>query len=578
MRLDLVLLVLGIANNDGAGACLIEGDTIVAAASEERFTRVKEHRTWPVHAIDFVLRQRGVGLADLDRIAYGWSAGFDADKHLLTYFDRIVDEATSRPEGLPHLRKRIADEIVNDKEKRAEFDAFVDANGLRAKVVYVDHHDAHALGGFVCSPFDDTLVVTCDGRGDFQSLTIRHIGPDGERVLQREVSADSLGYFYGRITKLLGFTPNRHEGKITGLAASGDPDRLRPLMRQMIDLIDGRLRARTGDFFQPSYHGYSEELLAAIAAESPADVAAAAQAHVEHLLVELVRPHVKATGVRHVCLAGGVFGNVRLNQRVLEIDGVDNVYVVPAMGDAGLPLHAAVAVGYQNGGFRAQEPSMALGPDSTMDENRLCELLATYPKLRCLTDDDTAAMLLNALEANQVVGVYRGRMEYGPRSLGKRSIIYRADDVSMNDWLNDRLRRTEFMPFAPITAEDLAADCYLGWRPDHVSARFMTITYDCTESFREACPAVVHIDGTARPQVVRSQDDPYLHGLLMAWHEKTGQTALVNTSFNKHEEPILGSPKDALEALDDEIVDLLVLDDRFVLWKQGASTFMDGDR
>ncbi|MDT7782674.1 MAG: carbamoyltransferase [Pseudonocardiales bacterium] len=572
------MLVLGITNNDGAGACLIEGGTIVAAASEERFTRVKEHRTWPARAIDFVLKHRGVRLDDLDHVAYGWCAGFDAEKHLLTYFDRIVDEAARHPGGLPHLRKRISDEIANDKEKRGEFDAWVEANGLQAKVVLVDHHDAHALGGFVCSPFDDALVVTCDGRGDFQSLTVRHISPRGERVLQREVSADSLGYFYGRITKLLGFTPNRHEGKITGLAASGDPDRLRPLMRRMIDLVDGKLRATTGDYFQPSYDGYSEELLAAIAAEPPADVAAAAQAHVEQLLTDLVRPHIAATGARNVCLSGGVFGNVKLNQRVLELDGVDNVYVVPPMGDAGLPLHAAVAVGYQRGGFRAQVPSMALGPDAAMTERGLREHLRDYPKLSCLAEVDTAALVLEALAANQVVGVYRGRMEYGPRSLGKRSIIYRADDPSMNDWLNDRLRRTEFMPFAPITAEDLAGDCYRGWRPDHVSARFMTITYDCTDAFSEACPAVVHVDGTARPQVVRAQDDPYLHGLLMSWHEKTGQAALVNTSFNKHEEPILGSPSDAFDALDDEIVDLLVVDDSFVLWKEGASTFMSGTR
>ncbi|HCK4566086.1 TPA: carbamoyl transferase, partial [Pseudomonas aeruginosa] len=173
-----------------------------------------------------------------------WNAGFDAGRHLDLYLDRVLEEARERPEGLPHLRKRIADEMANDKAKRGEFDAFVRANGLCGKVEYIDHHECHALGAFVCSPFDEALTLTCDGRGDFQSLTVTHYRADGgEAVLQRETSVDSLGYFYGRITRLLGFKPNRHEGKITGLAAFGDAEKLLPLMNDMIRLENGRLRA-----------------------------------------------------------------------------------------------------------------------------------------------------------------------------------------------------------------------------------------------------------------------------------------------------------------------------------------------
>jgi carbamoyltransferase len=567
------MLVLGITNNDGAGACLVRDGDLLAAASEERFTRVKEHKTWPAQAIDFVLGQAGVALADLDYVAYGWNAGFNADKHLLAYFDRIVQESQERPEGLVHVRKRIVDEIRNDKGKRAEFDTFVDSHGLYDRVVYLDHHDCHAIGAFTCSPFDEAIVLTCDGRGDFQSLTARHISADGERVLQRETSIDSLGYFYGRITKLLGFTPNRHEGKITGLAAKGDPEKLLPLMRSMIDLdAAGNLRARAGELFQPSYQGYSEELVRQIATADPADVAAAAQTHLEQILTAIVARHVAATKVHNICLAGGIFGNVKLNQRIMEIDGVDNVYVLPPMGDAGLPLQAATATIYLRQGTRTRTPSMALGPSAGLGEERLAELLSGYPDLRYAVEGDTTSSLLKALENNQVIGVYRGRMEFGPRALGRRSILYRADDVTMNDWLNERLHRTEFMPFAPITAEEHAAGCYVGWRPDHVAALFMTLTYDCTPQFQQACPAVVHVDGTARPQIVRAADDPYLHRLLLAWHDHTGQAALVNTSFNKHEEPIVGSPRDALDALQGGIIDLLMVDDRFLLWKEDTAT------
>ncbi|MEU9046498.1 MULTISPECIES: carbamoyltransferase C-terminal domain-containing protein [unclassified Kitasatospora] len=570
------MLVLGITNNDLAGACLVQDGTVVAAVSEERFSRIKDHKAWPEQSIDYVLKEAGVTLSDVDRVAYGWQAGFSAEKHLLLYVDRISEEAGLRPEALPHLRKRISDEIQNDREKRGEFDAFIEANGLRGKVVHIDHHESHGLGAYLCSPFDDALVVTCDGRGDFQSLTVTHYFPGGEEVLQRETSIDSLGYFYGRITKLLGFRPNRHEGKITGLAANGDPEKLLPLMRRMIDVEEnGAIRARCGDWYQPSYEGYSEALLAEIATHEPADVAAAAQRHVEDLLTAVVARHIGRVPSGNVCLSGGVFANVKLNQRIFETEGVRNIYVLPPMGDGGLPLQTAVIVAHRETGERPRVPSMALGPDAAISEGRLEEILRDYPELRYRRiGESMQEVLLGALEADQVIGTYRGRMEFGPRALGRRSVIYGTADVTMNDWLNKRLNRTEFMPFAPITAEDLAADCYVGWEPEQPSALFMTITYDCHETFAKACPAVVHVDNTARPQIVRAQDDPFLHELLMAWYDRSGQAALVNTSFNKHEEPIVGSHRDALDPLADEVIDLLLVDDVYLVWKDSANTFM----
>ncbi|MDI5965625.1 carbamoyltransferase C-terminal domain-containing protein [Streptomyces sp. SL13] len=563
------MIVLGITNNDLAGACIVRDGEIVAAVSEERFSRIKDHSTWPEQSIAYVLREAGVSLSEVDRVAYGWCAGFDMDKHLLLYVDRISEEALARPEALPHLRKRIADEMRNDKPKRGEFDAFVDEHGLRDRTVYVDHHESHGLGAFLCSPFDDALVVTCDGRGDFQSLTVTRYSPEGEEVLRRETSIDSLGYFYGRITKLLGYKPNRHEGKITGLAANGDPEKLLPLMRKMIDIEEGgALRARCGDFYQPSYNGYSDVLLAEIAKHSPADVAAAAQRHIENLLTAIVAQHIDQVPSGNVCLSGGVFANVKLNQRIFETAGVSNVYVLPPMGDGGLPLQTAVIVDHREEGKRPRVPSMALGPESAISEGQLEEILRDYPDLKFRrVGEGLQEELLDALANDRVVGLYRGRMEFGPRSLGRRSVVYSTHDVTMNDWLNKRLNRTEFMPFAPITAMELAEDCYVGWAPDQPSALFMTITYPCHEKFAVTCPAVVHTDNTARPQIVRREDDPFLHSLLMGWHERSGQAALVNTSFNKHEEPIVGSHRDALDPLQDDVIDLLLIDDVYLVHK-----------
>jgi carbamoyltransferase len=217
---------------------------------------------------------------------------------------------------------------------------------------------------------------------------------------------------------------------------------------------------------------------------------------------------------------------------------------------------------------------MFLGPDAGDTTENLKLLKANYPKLRHFKPEDIQSVILDALQKNQVVGLCRGRMEFGPRALCNRTILYRTDDVTMNDWLNKRFKRTEFMPFAPVSAEEFAPQCYINWKREDVSARFMTITYDCTPEFRAASPGVVHIDNTARPQIIRAVDDPFMHKLLLAWHERSKQAALVNTSFNKHEEPIICGAKDAFDALNDEIVDIVVLNDEVILWKDGVNAFM----
>ncbi|XXR58463.1 carbamoyltransferase C-terminal domain-containing protein [Sorangium sp. So ce385] len=570
---EIDMIVVGISNNDLAGACLVRDNNIVAAVSEERFTRRKDDKVWPARSIAYVLGAAGLRLEQVDYIAYGWNAGFNADKHLPLYFDRIVEEATQNPAGLVHVRRRITDEIHNDKAKRLEFDTFLAERGLRDKAIYLDHHECHALGAFVCSPFERALVLTCDGRGDYQSLTVSRYGPNGSTVLQRETSIDSLGYFYGRITRLLGYTPNRHEGKITGLAAHGDPEKLLPLMQQMIAFTDGRIRARCGELYQPSYDGYSDRLRALLAQEKPEDIAAAAQRHTENLLVDTVRHHLNRDGDENLCLAGGVFGNVKINQRLREIRGIDNVYVLPCMGDGGLALAAAVGAAYLKRGSRFSTPSMALGPDSGDTRATLALLSGDYPELSYHRPDNIISSLVEALAHDQVLGMVKGRMEFGPRALCNRSIIYHAADKSVNDWLNARMHRTEFMPFAPVSAVEHAAQSYIGWKPDQVAADFMTMTYECHPEFSRACPAAVHIDGTARPQIVYPQSDPFMHRLLTAWHARTAQMALINTSFNKHEEPIISSARDAFDALRAGMVDFVVINEQILVWKRGRNRF-----
>lgn len=561
------MFILGIANDETASACILKDGKLLAAASEERFTRIKMDSNWPVNSIDYCLRVAGVDLEDIDIFAYGWSAGFDAEKHLLTYHDRIVYEALNNPAGLDTFRERIASEIEQDRRKRNEYREFIKSHNFQLKSVSNDHHEAHAYSAYSFSPFDNALVVTSDGRGDFMSVTVSNFTPDSMKMLYQGTSTDSLGFFYGRITSLLGYTPHRHEGKVTGLAAHGDPQKLLPIMREMIYVKDGQIYGKSGDYFRPFFSNFSDELNEIIRTNTREDVAAAAQVHLEECITELVTHYVKQTGAEYVCMAGGVFANVRVNQCVMEIPGVKNIFIQPQMGDGGLCVGAAAGYLHQNGTPKVVWHNMYQGPEFT--DHEIEAELKKFPDLSYHKPSDLIAVTVDSIKNNLVVGWFQGRMEFGPRALCNRSIIYHCKDQTVNDWLNHRMDRTEFMPFAPVSMDEVAKDCYIGWEPDHIASRYMTVTYDCTETMKKMAPAAVHIDGTARPQVVNAESNPLMYDLLKAYHQATGEPALINTSFNRHEEPIVHHPLEGIDALSTNIVDVLVIGS-FVVTKKNT--------
>lgn len=559
------MLILGVTNNDTAGACLVNDEKILAAVHEERFTRIKAHKIWPEKSVQYVLESSGKELKDIDTIAYGWNAGFNENFCLDLYVERIIYECINNFPNIGIMKKRITDELKNDKIKRGEFDNFVSENNLQSKVCYIDHHDTHAWGSWLCSGFEHALVVTCDGRGDFLSLTIRYIKEGNETVLQRETTIDSLGYFYGRITHLLNFKANRHEGKVTGLAAHGDPEKALPFMKEMINVINNRLVAHCGDLYMPYYQYYSDKLISRIKDYSPQDIAAAAQKHIENIMCELISPWLKQYHVKNVCLAGGIFGNVRLNQIIREMPGVDNVFVLPCMGDEGLPLAAAVTASWRKGGKRCLMKSMALGP--SFKDKEIRDLLNKESGLEVSEPENILKEIIYLLQQNKIMAFFRNKMEFGPRALCNRSIVYHAHNKNVNVWLNKMLKRTEFMPFAPVTSENLAKECFFDWHEERNSAEFMTMTWRCKDILISECPAVVHVDNTARPQVIKEENDPFMYNLINAWNDLTGQPCLVNTSFNRHEEPIVHTPEEALSVLREGVIDAIIFNDKFVVRK-----------
>lgn len=554
--------IIGIANDETASACLIIDGSIVAAISEERLTRIKMDNSWPENSIKYCLTEGGVSLDDIDVVAYGWSAGFNPEKHFHSYFDRIVYESKcGDASGLEMIKERFNSELYADKTKRNEYAEFVRKNSLESKSISFDHHECHAYSAFLCSDFNEGLVLTSDGRGDFTSFTVSEFNQNSLNVLYRATSFDSFGFFYGRITALLGYTPHRHEGKITGLAAYGDPEKYRGLMKSMISVSDGKVYGHGGKYFKATYKNFSDELVGIIKTAKPEDIAAAAQIHLEECIAELASYYIKQTSKKYLAMSGGVFANVRLNQCLLELPGVENIFISPHMGDGGLALGAAVAAYSSQFNTRPFFKDVFLGsdikldfPDSEIEKNGL----------EVVGSPDFYTTILAAIAKGKVVGIARGRMEFGPRALCHRSIIYHCEDKSVNQWLNKRMHRTEFMPFAPVTAIDYADMCYINWRPMHRAPQFMTATYCCTTLMKEKCPAVTHLDGTARPQIVSNESDEFMYKLLLRAKRDYGFLSLINTSFNVHEEPIVCNEIDAMNGLKNGMIDLLLLGNRLV--------------
>jgi carbamoyltransferase len=290
------------------------------------------------------------------------------------------------------------------------------------------------------------------------------------------------------------------------------------------------------------------------------DLAASIQRHSEDICTRYIAYWMARTGLRQIALAGGVVANVKINQRIHELPGLERIFIYPAMSDEGLGAGAAlVEAAERMGGWRAGRrcfEHVYLGPEygEGQMEAALRGAGITYTR-----SPDVEAEIARLLAAGYVVARMTGRMEYGPRALGNRSILYRPDDPSVNDWLNHRLARTEFMPFAPSTLAEHADYCFERVQGARNTARFMTITFDCTREMREQAPGVVHVDGTARPQLVAAADNPSYHRLIAEFMRLTGLPTVVNTSFNIHEEPIVCSPEDAVRAFLKGHLDLLAL-------------------
>ncbi len=573
-------MILGLyhpANGVGhdTGVALVERDgTIVAALSEERLSRVKMDGGFPFRALEAVMRMGNVRASDLDAVAVPYldtrgqivegarlAARALRDPSLVTgqlalRRGRDRFQAGMRALGAydytADFNARVA--AVRTADGRPPVDdwrGFLRATGLdTAPLVRVDHHAAHAAGAWFASGVPDALLVTCDGVGALKSGIVAVGEGSRMRVIARTFYPHSPGEFWEAITVLCGFHHMKHGGKITGLAAYGNPSApCYDVMRRALD-VDG-LTIRTAiDPVRMSreLEGCTRE-----------DIAATAQRRLLEVVAALIANAVDATGRRTLALSGGVFANVRLNQVIAALPGIDEVFVFPAMGDEGLGIGAAWHTAITRYGARpAKQPHMYWGPEYS-DADMAAALDAHGLPSTRLDDAALAESVAARIAAGDVVALCRGRLELGPRALGHRTLLYQTGDPSVNDWLNKRLDRTEFMPFAPVTLAEHADACYEGLDRCRHACEFMTITCPCTPAMAAQSPAVVHLDGTARPQLISREIDRFYYDVVARYHARTGIPSLINTSFNMHEEPIVCTPDDAVRAFLRGHIDCLVL-------------------
>jgi len=526
-----------------SGAAVVKDGRVMSAINEERITRKKNEGSWPERSIAEALRLAGITLADVEHVAL---AGLPPIARATAMWRELW--SNYRRTGI-FLGNRWLYALLAAKKLRRH------GPGCAAPVSCVAHHDAHAASAYYTAPFEDAAIVTLDGIGDSAHCGGVYAGR-GDRMERLRLFSGyaSVGLLYSYVTKAFGFRPARHEGKITGLAAHGDSDKLIDRFRERLEyrtterqlfsrFIPHLFRSRVDALWETSW---IDELQDEFSRE---DIAAALQRHTEELAVAIVRDALTDTGLRNVALAGGVFANVRVNQRIRKIVP-GQVWIHPNMGDGGLGLGAALAVA----GTRAPLADVYLG-SGIEDLEKIAASEVPHQRV-----PHVARVVARACAEKLIVGHAAGRMEYGPRALGHRTIFASAADATINNTLNDRLHRTEFMPFAPIMTEKAAAALLKNWSPADAAARFMTITYDVTGECKRIAPAIVHVDGTARPQVV-SPASGIIHEILVEYGKLTGSEILINTSFNIHEEPIVRTAADAFRSYSQDAVDVLAVED-----------------
>lgn len=579
-----------------AAAALIKDGAVLAAAEEERFSRMKHDHRFPSLAIQFCLEHAGITAADLDFVVFYEKPGIK--------FDRILATLGQNFPG----SKSLFNEVMRNWGKEKLWISETIQARLKVpkdRILFSEHHLSHAASAFYCSPFKGAAVLTVDGVGEWITTTLGSVKGNEFSRSSTAIFPHSIGLLYSAFTEFLGFEVNDGEYKVMGMAPYGSPlyvDKVRKLFRNCsssgfeLDLdyfaymssvktsltskfleLWGEPRKAEEPFFIERYAGAigqeAERASAEVLKRSTyyADVAASLQVVVEDVLVDWARSLRISSGLDNLCVAGGVAYNSVANGRILRESGFKDVYIQPAAGDSGAAVGAALAAYYAQVGAPANGHQVLedayLGKQFSDSEVRavLDRNGCSYHTLE--NEDELVAAVAGYLSEGKVIGWFQGRFEFGPRALGCRSILADPRSSAMKEVVNARVKFRElFRPFAPSCLEEYAPLYYDfgASSPNSLPYRFMLCVVPVQEGYRDRLGAVTHVDGSARIQLVNSKTNARYHKLIKAFGDITGIYALLNTSFNRRGEPIVGSPQDALTTFEWSAIDYLVAGSQIV--------------
>ncbi|MEN3367592.1 MAG: carbamoyltransferase [Burkholderiales bacterium] len=550
-------------------ATLVCDGTVIAAAEEERFTRIKHGKrpvpfsTWqlPFHAMDYCLREAGINLADVDHVAYSYNPSLLLGSHAgnATITLPLEPSAHATSEWLSPWDPLFLSSIVNaPRQLAAGAPHHIKSRfkGVRHDGPYqwhfIEHHLAHEASAFLAAPYDECAVLTMDGRGELATTSYGMYLDRRYRRLKQVNLPHSLGLLYEAVTDHLGFLHSSDEYKVMALASFGKPV-YAPLLREVVQYKGGGDYAVKPAEWEKIFGSPRER--GTEFTQDHMNIASSLQVVLEETVLQMVEWLHQETGADNLCMAGGVALNCVLNAKVRDQTPFKSVWVQPASGDSGTSLGAALWVDGQNRGLSKRHWQMDhafLGPSYGDEE---IEAFLKLAKLRYRRADNLAVDVAELLRQNKVIGWFQGRMEFGPRALGSRSILASPLDSSMQSHLNLIKDREDFRPVAPVVLEEDVAE----WFVDGAVSPFMVFVYDVRPDKADRIPAVRHVDGTARIQTInRSQNAPY-YDLLRAFKERTGVPVLINTSFNTRGEPVVCSPRDAVESFCSTPLDVLAI-------------------
>ncbi len=569
--------ILGIHDGHNCGATLVADGIVVASVCEERLTRRKNEVGYPEKSIAEVLRLGGVDSSELASVVY--ASNFMHREDYLTNLDTWYKVGLA-DQRAANARPKDYQKLIFDQRRRERIDQTVKQLGIaRETVSFVEHHLAHLTAAYYTAPRHapgkPVLGITCDGAGDGLCATVSVCrGNDIERIASTDRHA-SLGKIYSRVTFLMGMTPWEHEFKLMGLAPYADTARAshaaEPLRRLLKVSDDGLRFERGGELSTNFCYEYLRDAFERIRFDT---IGGAVQLYTEEMLLDWVRGCIRHTGISDIVAGGGVFMNVKANMLIAQLPEVSSFYVMPSGGDESLSIGAALHRYYQDSGVTdysaSQLGDLYLGAEfSASDEEAAIEAGRREADFEVLQPNDMNAAIAGLLANGEIVANCRGRMEWGARALGNRSILTSADDYRRVDVINRAIKMRDFwMPFAPSIREE-SRDRYFD-DPKNLKPWFMTFAYPAKESGYGDLTAGSHPrDRTIRPQLVTHSANPNYHAVIGKFEDKTGRGVVLNTSFNLHGEPIVQSPADAVRVLANSGLNHLALNN-YIVSKKAA--------